>query len=173
MAAKNKELALKIIHEAIGLLGAKKIAAHKNYYIDTTLLVGALRNDLDANDVFETAVSKHDCQVCALGSLFMAKFSIGQRIDDMYADAGLALRHNLRDAFSEDTLYLMEIAFEESVPASMRCAPNFDTWREEHEPEVQRAKNYTYGRNLDDLSDHDILLNILGNMLQNEGEFIP
>lgn len=144
----NNDLRVRIAQDVLAQIAAKKLLAERGTYID---VIGLEHRPDDQFNVAFKETSDAKCEVCALGALFIGLINLTNHCTVEQTDGGGFgpfghLRKRLEDVFGSDQCELIENRFEH--------------WGDFDENEWEK-------------DDEETLIDIMKNIIENNGVFVP
>ncbi len=157
-ALSKQEQRIVLAKDVIAILRAKKITARKLCYFE--MYEGDFIDVARSTDI-KSSLGKVTCEVCAIGGLFISEIMYAGyniAIEDGYSDN---IKDRLNVYFTSDQLGLIETAFENDTDFAMESVCPYEV--------VMKAA--TYCEKFGD--PEESMINIMQNIIDHEGEFVP
>lgn len=148
--ATRAEKAVTLAKDVLAQLKSKKLIATRGVYLDDE--IWTMMSEREGEQLQPLLEPLEECQVCALGSLFVAKVARYNKFECQGDASSYDLRAALKGYFGEQQLFDIETAFECSATG------NCD------------MRAVTFGRRYDD--DEERLAAIMRNIVRNKGAFV-
>lgn len=162
----RNERKVALAQDVLAKLDADLIVAEKGAYLEGDLQVGkGVITPEDCQTIYGS------CEMCAKGALLVSRIDKYNTVewddlvnveDDYFSLADESTFHGLKEAFTQEELDLIEIAFEGWSPRPERS--------DEYDQDLVYRSKYMLSR---DYPPQDRLREICNNIVSNNGNFIP